>query len=128
MDPAVNYCASCGAKVSLRVPPGDRLPRHVCNVCGVIHYRNPRLVVGTLPAWSIGPVLALAAQPVVGGTLPAYSLAVWHGFNTPFVMSLVALGGGIALYALLRWQREKGAIDAPPVMRRISGQRACREN
>eukprot|EP01031_Cornospumella_fuschlensis_P016030 gene16030-19573_t len=39
-------------------------------------------------------------------------------------MSLVALGGGIALYALLRWQREKGAIDAPPVMRRISGQRA----
>ncbi len=82
------------------------------------------LVVGTLPAWSVGAYLAAAARPVVGGELPTYSLAVWHGFNTPFVMSLVALGGGIALYALLRWQREKGAIDAPPVMRRISGQRA----
>ncbi|WP_348691313.1 proton-conducting transporter membrane subunit, partial [Acidovorax soli] len=82
------------------------------------------LVVGTLPAWSVGAYLAAAARPVVGGELPTYSLAVWHGFNTPFVMSLVALGGGIALYALLRWQREKGAIDAPPVMQRISGQRA----
>ena len=82
------------------------------------------LVVGTLPAWSVGAYLAAAARPVVGGELPTYSLAVWHGFNTPFVMSLVALGGGIALYALLRWQRDKGAIDAPPVMRRISGQRA----
>ena len=28
------------------------------------------VVVGTLPAWSIGPVLATAARPVVGGTLP----------------------------------------------------------
>ena len=82
------------------------------------------LGVGTLPAWSVGAYLAAAARPVVGGELPTYNLAVWHGFNTPFVMSLVALGGGIALYALLRWQREKGAIDAPPVMRRISGQRA----
>jgi len=32
--------------------------------------------------------------------LPAFHLAVWHGFNAPFMMSLVALGGGIALYAL----------------------------
>ncbi|WP_422846482.1 monovalent cation/H+ antiporter subunit A [Acidovorax sp. M2(2025)] len=82
------------------------------------------LVVGTLPAWSVGAYLAAAARPVVGGELPAYSLAVWHGFNTPFVMSLVALGGGAALYALLRWQRERGAIDAPPLMQRLSGQRA----
>ena len=32
---------------------------------------------------------------------PTYSLAVWHGFTTPFLMSLVALGGGVALYAIL---------------------------
>src|SRR5262249_5450889 len=51
------------------------------------------VVVGTLPAWSVGPLLAAAARPVVGGTLPEYSLAVWHGFNTPLVMSLVATVG-----------------------------------
>ncbi|MFN9476199.1 monovalent cation/H+ antiporter subunit A [Acidovorax sp.] len=81
------------------------------------------LVVGMVPAWSVGAVLQAAARPVVGGELPTYSLAVWHGFNTPFVMSLVALGGGVALYLLLRWLRERGALDAPPLMHHISGQR-----
>jgi multicomponent K+:H+ antiporter subunit A len=58
------------------------------------------VVVGTLPAWSVGPLLATAAQPVVGGVLPEYSLAVWHGFNTPLVMSLVATAGGLGVYLL----------------------------
>ena len=52
------------------------------------------LVVGVAPAWSIGPLLAAAATPVVGGVLPEYSLAVWHGFNLPLMMSFVALAGG----------------------------------
>src|SRR5690606_17623247 len=52
------------------------------------------LVVGIVPAWSVGSFLAAAATPVVGGTLPHYSLAVWHGFNLPLVMSFVALAGG----------------------------------
>ena len=81
------------------------------------------VVVGTLPAWSIGPMLATAATPVVGGTLPAYSLAVWHGFNTPLVMSLVATAGGIAAYVLfgkrLRLRGHRGA----PLMRRLDGRR-----
>ncbi|MFN4362188.1 MAG: monovalent cation/H+ antiporter subunit A [Hylemonella sp.] len=58
------------------------------------------VVVGTLPAWSVGPLLATAALPVVGGTLPDYSLAVWHGFNTPLVMSLAATAGGVVVYLL----------------------------
>src|SRR5690606_7912480 len=56
------------------------------------------LVVGILPEWSIGSLLAAAAQPVVGGVLPEYSLAVWHGFNQPLMMSLVATVGGLLLY------------------------------
>ena len=36
---------------------------------------------------------------MVGGDLPEYSLAIWHGVNMPLVMSLVALAGGIVLYA-----------------------------
>ncbi|WP_440111630.1 monovalent cation/H+ antiporter subunit A [Acidovorax sp. BL-A-41-H1] len=81
------------------------------------------LVVGTLPAWSVGAYLAAAARPVVGGELPEYSLAVWHGFNTPFVMSLVALAGGVLLYAVLRQQRARGHLLVPPAMHRLDGQR-----
>lgn len=33
----------------MRVPPGDHLPRYVCDACGAIHYQNPRLVVGCVP-------------------------------------------------------------------------------
>ncbi len=71
------------------------------------------VVVGTLPAWSVGWLLATAARPVVGGTLPDYSLAVWHGFNTPLLMSLVATGLGLLVYLLfgarLRQRRARGA-------------------
>ena len=79
------------------------------------------LVVGVLPAWAVGDALAAAARPVVGGELPVYSLAIWHGLNTPLVMSFVALVGGVALYALLRRQRALGLVDAPPLMYRVSG-------
>ncbi|QNP60550.1 monovalent cation/H+ antiporter subunit A [Paenacidovorax monticola] len=81
------------------------------------------LVVGMLPAWSVGQYLDAAARPVVGGTLPAFSLAVWHGLNTPFVMSVLALVGGVLLYRALRAQREAGRIDAPPLMVRVNGRR-----
>ena len=51
MDPALNFCSACGKALTHRVPPGDSLPRGMCDACGAIHYRNPRLVVGSLPVW-----------------------------------------------------------------------------
>ncbi|HUN75184.1 MAG TPA: NUDIX hydrolase [Steroidobacteraceae bacterium] len=45
----MKFCPQCGGNVSLRTPPGDHLPRHVCDACGVVHYQNPRLVVGCVP-------------------------------------------------------------------------------
>ncbi|WP_404299454.1 monovalent cation/H+ antiporter subunit A [Alicycliphilus denitrificans] len=81
------------------------------------------LVVGVVPAWSIGRLLDAAALPVVGGALPAFSLAVWHGLNTPLLMSFVALIGGATLYQALRTQRKLGRIEAPPLMHHISGRR-----
>ena len=51
MDSVINYCSRCGASVSLKVPPGDTLERHVCSSCGTVHYQNPKLVVGSLPEW-----------------------------------------------------------------------------
>ena len=56
------------------------------------------LLVGIVPGWLIGGLLAAAASATLGGTLPAYSLAIWHGVNLPFLMSLVALFGGALLY------------------------------
>ena len=56
------------------------------------------LVVGMLPAATVGPVLAVAARATLGGTLPEYSLALWHGWNLPLLMSAVALTAGAAAY------------------------------
>lgn len=61
------------------------------------------LVVGVLPAWSIGAILEAAAGATLAGLLPDYSLAILHGFNLPLLMSAVALSGGLVVY-LLRYR------------------------
>jgi ADP-ribose pyrophosphatase YjhB (NUDIX family) len=69
----MKFCANCGAAVVQRVPPGDTLPRWVCDNCGEIHYQNPKLVVGTIPEHE-GRVLLCrrAIEPRYGyWTLPA---------------------------------------------------------
>lgn len=73
MDPEIKYCSACGTPVVVRCPPGDSLLRHVCPGCGAIHYRNPRLVVGTLPVWQDRVLLCQRAiEPGHGlWTLPA---------------------------------------------------------
>ncbi|KAA2285033.1 monovalent cation/H+ antiporter subunit A [Arenimonas fontis] len=60
------------------------------------------LAVGMLPQWSIGPTLDTAVRGVLGEAVPQYSLAVWHGINTPLLMSLAGIVGGICLYFGLR--------------------------
>ncbi len=47
----MNYCPQCGRLLSLAVPVGDTLPRHVCGHCGAIHYQNPKVVAGCIPEW-----------------------------------------------------------------------------
>ena len=47
----MKYCSNCGTLVELRVPEGDTLPRYICSECGVIHYQNPKIVVGCIPEW-----------------------------------------------------------------------------
>ncbi len=74
------------------------------------------VVVGVLPAWSVGPVLAAAARPVVGGELPEYSLALWHGLNTPLAMSVVALAGGIAVYLAFAGRLKRRRTLLPPAL------------
>lgn len=47
----MKFCSNCGAAVTQRIPPGDSLPRYVCDTCNTIHYQNPRMVVGCIPEW-----------------------------------------------------------------------------
>ena len=56
-----------------RVPPGDNLPRWVCEQCGDIHYQNPKLVVGSVPEFEGRLLLCRRAiEPRYGyWTLPA---------------------------------------------------------
>jgi len=69
----MKFCSNCGAAVVRRVPPGDSLPRDVCDACGSVHYVNPKLVLGAIPEWE-GRVLLCrrAIEPRYGyWTLPA---------------------------------------------------------
>ena len=81
------------------------------------------LIVGIFPAQTVGPLLAAAARPVVGGELPEYSLAIWHGLNAPMIMSLIALSGGILLYVLLRKQLKLERFPLPPLVKYFNGKR-----
>ncbi|HWM44312.1 MAG TPA: monovalent cation/H+ antiporter subunit A [Burkholderiales bacterium] len=81
------------------------------------------LVVGILPALTIGPILDVAVRAVLGADAPSYSLAVWHGFSTPLVMSLIALGGGAALYYLVLQKYLARGVDDPPLLPSIDGRR-----
>jgi len=60
------------------------------------------VAVGVLPNLVVGPLLAVAAQAALGAPLPVYSLALWHGFNLPLLMSAVAVLGGVVLYFALQ--------------------------
>jgi multicomponent K+:H+ antiporter subunit A len=56
------------------------------------------LLVGLTPALTVDPLLRAAAGAVLQGPLPEYSLKLWHGFNLPLLMSVVALVGGVLVY------------------------------
>ena len=69
----MNYCSNCGSRVALKVPEGDFLPRHVCDNCRLVHYENPKLVVGSVPEYQ-GRILICkrGIEPRLGyWTIPA---------------------------------------------------------
>ncbi len=69
----ITFCNSCGAEVVQRIPEGDSLVRAVCDTCGIVHYENPKLVVGCLPTWGDRILICKRAiEPRYGlWTLPA---------------------------------------------------------
>ncbi|MER2508860.1 MAG: monovalent cation/H+ antiporter subunit A [Amaricoccus sp.] len=80
------------------------------------------LIVGILPAYTVGPFLEMAAHSVLGTATPEYSLALWHGINAPLVMSVLALAAGSVGFFLLRRAIAAGK-EGPPLLRGIQGRR-----
>ena len=60
------------------------------------------ILIGVLPALTVAPLVFLAAVDVFGGPIPQYTIAIWHGFNTPLLMSAIALLGGVFMFWLLQ--------------------------
>jgi ADP-ribose pyrophosphatase YjhB (NUDIX family) len=69
----MKFCSNCSASIVKRVPPGDSVPRYLCDACGSIHYQNPKMVLGCLPEWDNRLLLCRRAiEPRYGyWTLPA---------------------------------------------------------
>lgn len=70
----MKFCPECGAPVEVKTPSDDNRPRHVCTSCSIIHYHNPKLVIGSIPEWDDGRILLCrrAIEPRHGlWTLPA---------------------------------------------------------
>ncbi|WP_087718252.1 monovalent cation/H+ antiporter subunit A [Salinicola salarius] len=60
------------------------------------------VVIGLLPALIVTGLLGAAAQVTILPPRPELHLAIWHGFNLPLLMSVIALAGGVGIYAVRR--------------------------
>jgi multicomponent K+:H+ antiporter subunit A len=75
------------------------------------------IAVGIFPMFFVAPMLATAVAGSLQAAPPDYSLAIWHGFNLPLVMSMLALALGVVVYMLrarlFRWhERRLSGLDA----------------
>ena len=73
------------------------------------------LLVGLTPAITVDPLLRAAAGAVLQAPLPEFSLALWHGFNLPVLMSVVALAGGAIVYFTRRYHFDLHGYQQKPV-------------
>lgn len=96
-------------------PRGMRLPVEILVAICVL--------VGLFPATIAGPLLNVAADATVGGGLETIKPKLWHGFNLPLLMSVLALGIG-ALVWRFRWSLiglHEGPLPLPEAKRIFEG-------
>ena len=80
------------------------------------------LLVGIFPEQTVGPLLRMAGLSILGADLPAYSLALWHGWTLPLLMSALAFAGGGVIYGL--YSQRRGAHGRAPLIDRFDGKRS----
>jgi ADP-ribose pyrophosphatase YjhB (NUDIX family) len=45
----MKFCSNCATPVIRKTPVGDTKDRWVCDACTIVHYQNPKMVVGCVP-------------------------------------------------------------------------------
>ena len=80
------------------------------------------ILVGIFPSLLVEPLVnsvtrASLMQPDFAGT----HLAIWHGFNAPLIMSIIALVGGTLFYFALAKDGMIRKIDLDPRLGRLQG-------
>jgi multicomponent K+:H+ antiporter subunit A len=77
------------------------------------------LVVGIFPSFVVDDILKAASFAVLGGYVPEFKVALWHGFNLPLLMSTIAVFGGLVLYTqrrhLYQFQASLPSLNAKEV-------------
>lgn len=80
------------------------------------------LIFGLLPAITANALIHTAADAALSRPVPNFHLAIWHGFNLPLLMSVIALVGGVLLYLLrhhlFAFQRQFRTIDTSSIYAR----------
>ncbi|GAB4294752.1 MAG: monovalent cation/H+ antiporter subunit A [Methylophaga sp.] len=82
------------------------------------------LGVGMAPMILVAPILSVAVAASLQSTPPPFSLAIWHGFNLPVMMSFVAMTLGTVVYfnryKLFRWHdNHLPRIDARTLFNKV---------
>lgn len=103
----MKFCSQCASPISIKIPADDSRERHVCDSCGVIHYFNPRNVVGSIPVYRDQILLCRRAiEPRHGfWTLPAGFMELGESTKTGAARETQEEAGAIVqigpLYSLL---------------------------
>ena len=82
------------------------------------------LAVGIFPALTIDSILSVAVAGTIQTTPPEHDLAIWHGFNLPLMMSVIALVFGALVYFFRQhlfalYDRRVASLDARIIYRFI---------
>lgn len=93
----MKFCSNCASPITVKIPADDSRERHVCESCGMIHYCNPRNVVGSIPVYGEQVLLCKRA------------IAPRHGYWT-LPAGFMELGESTSAGAARETQEEAGAI------------------
>ncbi|HET8984602.1 MAG TPA: monovalent cation/H+ antiporter subunit A, partial [Trueperaceae bacterium] len=81
------------------------------------------LVVGIIPARTVGQYLERAVRAVLGDATPDYSLTIWHGVTPALMLSMGALVGGALLYVIFRRYLSASPDQGPAWTGRLKARR-----
>ena len=103
----MKFCSNCAAAVVKRVPPGDSLPRWICDQCGEILYQNLKKAVAYIVSIHI-PIVMTVAVPLLAGWPLANLLSPIHIIFLELVM------GPTCSIAFENEPAEGGQMRQPP--------------